>query len=172
MLADRSVVKKTRQSEPVPEMQVAPENPPVFCVEALPFGNKPMTKADAIKSYKRVLKTYAPFKTQGDVNLSLNELSDAIDHHYDFLRAVVAECEADLEIIKDSILMMQDERRQADKDERAAIDEDIISEKKEYLDEYAKTVIPAKKALTGFKSDKRDFLVDFLNREFHKTDIR
>lgn len=83
------------------------------------------------------------------------------------LKTMVEDAELELKDIKDSIREMQREKKGLDDEMKSAIDDDIESEKLWYAEDYSEKVLPLKVRLKEFKSDKKEFFVQYLNEKFH-----
>lgn len=122
---------------------------------------EPITKAQAVKLYKEYMLAVG-FLDKDEVGNHASDFSEAMVEHEDCLEHDAVN---DLDSLKEQLAELKAQRKgETDPDTKEELDEEISSVKDD-IESEKKLNQPAKDALTAFKKDKRQFLIDYVNHE-------
>lgn len=148
---------------------------PIITPETFAPLGVPISTTDAKKLYKQVMQIIG-FVEKGDMADSVRYLAEAMkqredelkDEYTDEKNFVLEEIQFDKECIQE---LKADLKAAKTDDERTAIAIEI-SELEENIAQAQKRISEGKAAFDAFKTDKRAFLVEYMNCEIHGQDWR
>lgn len=138
---------------------------PLLKEEMLTPVDAPISTTDAKRLYKQFMKEIG-FLEKDELSDSVSYLAEEIKDTEQYLREECADKKEEIADAKRQLKEFNERIKTADATERDDI-EDEIRELKDDLEYYQTELEEAAEALAKFRTDKRTFLVDYINRETH-----
>lgn len=149
----------------VPAPKPRPRTYPVMTMEMIDSKGDPITKAQAVKLFKQYMLAVG-YLDKDELADHAGYFSDAMTEHEECLAQDTTD---DLDGYKDQLKTLQSRRKgETDAETKEELDEEIASIKQDIEQEKSESK-PAKDALLAFKKDKRQFLIDYVNRQVQRT---
>lgn len=151
---------------------------PILKPEMFEPRDQPITTAQAKKLYKEFLTQVGYFKAhdydRNEIAYDVEQLVDAINEREESLKferdneveqrkEALAEAKEDLKEAKRELKSCKDDAK------RAELEADVQAAE-EWVGRHQKAIDELKAAPTTFKADKREFLIDYINRQLHGDD--
>jgi hypothetical protein len=147
--------------------KAAPRKPPPLTSEAIQPVDKPVSLADAKRVFRAYTVAHGILDTR-EVADHVGYMVDDIKSHEESLREEAEQYKPEVADAKDALKEALRDSKTAKTPEEKEAAEDEVESCREALDDAQRVYERAAKELADFKADKRQFLIEYVNRQFQR----